>query len=103
MKPHPVPDSTPYFLLASEGEGKIETMESHHSDHQQQQDGGHAHGHGNHLHHQSVAPVELHGVDGHAIAWLVLGGAEKGSVLRHTGVGDKELTPGTQAALKYFG
>ena len=44
---------------AGEGEGKIETIESHHNDHQQQQDGDHAHGHGNHLHHQSVAPIEL--------------------------------------------
>ena len=40
---------------------------------------------------------------GHAPTHLVLGGAEEGSDLRHAGVGDEELTPGTQAALKHFG
>ena len=39
---------------------------------------------------------------GHALARLVLGGAEEGSVLRHAGVGDEDLTPGAQAALKHF-
>ena len=39
---------------------------------------------------------------GHAPTRLVLGGAEEGSALRHAGVGDEELTPGTQAAVKQF-
>ena len=42
-------------------------------------------------------------LDGHALTRLVLGGAEEGSVLRHAGVGDEDLTPVPRLPSNNFG